>query len=245
MDNRRPGNSFLQALSPVSYHALNEHLVPTDFVHGACIQHDELPVDWVYFPVSGLLSLISAVETGESLETAMIGFDGAVGLVEACGSQISHVSCVVQMGGRGWRAPVGAVRSLMLSDAAFGLQAWRRGEFQLLEARQAAICQALHSVEQRLARRLLESLDRSGGRGPLPLTQESLASLLGVQRTTVTAYAVQLQQAGVIAYRRGQVEILDRLALEAKACGCRSAVQKYRSMLGVADVARLKKAEGV
>ena len=244
MDNRRPGNSFLQALAPVSYHALNDTLVPTDFAFGVCLQHDETPVDWVYFPVSGLLSLVSAVETGESLETAMVGFDGAAGLVEACGGQISRVSCLVQMGGRGWRAPAASVRSLMASDAAFRLLAWRFAEFQLAEARQAAVCQALHTVEQRLARRLLESLDRSGGRSPLPLTQESLAALLGVQRTTVTAYAVQLQQSGVITYKRGQLDILDRPALEAKACGCRSVVQKCRSALGFAG-ARRPQAEAI
>ncbi len=242
MDNRRPGNLFLQALTPLSYQALNEHLAPTDFALSACLQHDEAPVDWVYFPESGLLSLISAVETGESLETAMVGFDGAAGLVEACGSQISHTSCVVQMSGRGWRAPAGAVRSLLLSDASFGVEVRRIGEFQLLEARQAAICQALHTVEQRLARRLLEGLDRSIGNGPLPLTQESLATLLSVQRTTVTAYAILLQQSGVISYRRGQVEVLDRPALEAKACACRTVVQKYRNTLGLAMTLRLRAA---
>jgi len=234
VDNRRPASSFLQTLSSVSYHALNEHLVSIDFASGACLQHDEMPVDWVYFPVSGLLSVSSAVETGESLETAMVGFDGVAGLVEACGSQISHVSCVALISGQGWRAPAGAVRSLLLTDPGLNRQIRRFAEFQLLEARQAAICQALHSVEQRLARNLLESLDRSGGRNPLPLTQESLATRLSVQRTTVTAYAIQMQQSGVIAYRRGQLEVLNRAALEAKACVCRSFIQKQRSLLSKA-----------
>ncbi len=195
-------------------------------------------MEWVYFPISGLLSLVSTVDTGECLETAMVGFDGVAGLVEACGSQTSHVSCTVQISGRGARAPAAAVRSLMLTDPGFSLQVRRYAEFQLLEARQAAVCQALHTVEQRLARRLLESLDRSGARSVLPLTQESLAAALSVQRTTVTAYAIQLQQSGVIAYRRGQLEILDRTALEAKGCVCRTVVQTYRTTLGAPDPSR-------
>lgn len=231
MDSRRSGNSFLQSLAPAALRALGEYLSPTDFNLGACLQYDETPVEWVYFPSSGLLSLVSAVDTGESLETALIGADGVAGLIEACTSGVSRVSCMVQMPGRGFRAPAAAVRSLTRADPAFALQVMRFGEFQMLEARQAAVCQALHTVEQRLARRLLESLDRSGGNGPLPLTQESLAALLSVQRTTVTSYAILLQQAGAIFYRRGRLEILDRGLLETKECVCRGVVQKYREAL--------------
>jgi len=243
VDNSRPLNSFLKALSLASYHALSEQLVQVDLVAGACLQDDEAPVDWVYFPVSGLLSLVLAIETGESIETSMIGVDGAAGLIEACASQLSHVSCVVHIGGRGWRAPASAVRHLMLSDPGFCLQVWRFAELQVLEARQAAICLALHSAEHRLARRLLESQDRAGWRGPMPMTQESVATLLSVQRTTVTAYANVFQQLGLIAYKRGQVEILDYPALEAKACICRKVIQKHHDVLGITDPYSLSPAE--
>ncbi len=90
----------------------------------------------------------------------------------------------------------------------------------------------MHPVEQRFARWLLESFDRCGGRNPLPMTQEFLAAMLGVQRTTVSSFAAGLQRKGLINYRRGRVEIVDRDGLEGLACDCRKVIVRQRERLG-------------
>ena len=104
---------------------------------------------------------------------------------------------------------------------------------QLTESRQSGMCQALHGVEPRMARWLLDSLERCGGRNPLPLTQEFMAAMLGVQRTTVTAFATQLQKAGLISYQRGRVEVVDAAGLESRACECRRTMAEQRRRLGL------------
>ena len=94
-------------------------------------------------------------------------------------------------------------------------------ELQIGESRQSALCQADHKVEQRFSRWLLESFDRTRGRNPLPFTQEYLAAMLGVQRTTVSTFAAELRAEGLIGYSRGRIELLDFAGLEARACECR------------------------
>ena len=130
-----------------------------------------------------------------------------------------------------WRAPAAACRDLARSDPAFAARAWTLVEQQLTESRLSGMCQALHPVERRLARWLLESMERSGGRNPMPLTQEFIASMLGVQRTTVNSFAIQLQKAGLITYMRGKVEVLDAAGLERRACTCRPAARAERRRL--------------
>ena len=230
--NDRPDNAFLRCLPPKSFDQLRVHLTSMDVPLGAHLFHDGEKNDWVYFPESSLLSLIAASANGESVETAMAGIEGAAGLSEACGSQISSVDAVVQVDGRAWRAPAGVCRHLALSDPEFSSCAWRLAELQLIESRQSAVCQAMHPVERRFARWMCESSDRCGGRNPLPMTQEFLAALLGVQRTTVSSFASALQRKGVINYKRGQIELLDRAALEHLACDCRRLTRAQRNRLG-------------
>jgi len=162
----------------------------------------------------------------------MVGNEGAAGLLESCGSQKSRVDCLVQVDGRAWRAPAAACRALAASDADFNNCVLRFAELQLVEARRSAYCQAVHPAPRRLARWLTESIDRTGGKNPLPMTQEFLAAMLGVQRTSVSLYASQLQRQEIIRYRRGSVEITDPGRLEETACECRDYTVHQRSALG-------------
>ena len=228
----RPENAFLRDLSPQSFARLREQLGLVELTLASKLQRNQIATEWVYFPVSGLLSLISEDGEGQSVETSMAGNEGAAGLLEACGSGVSSVDCVVQVDGRAWRAPAAHCRHLTASDPAFAAIAWRLIEYQTAECRQSGLCQAMHSVEQRFARWLLESRDRCGGRNPLPITQEFLAAMLGVQRTTVSAFAAELQRKGLISYRRGRVELIDRERLEATACECRAVMAEQRQRLG-------------
>lgn len=228
----RPLNSFLRSLSDRSFAELAAQLTPVDLKLGVHLQHDGEKTEWVYFPETSLLSMIVANAAGEMVETSMAGREGAGGLMEACGSQISGVDRIVQVDGGAWRAPSAFCRTLAFEDPDFSASAWRLAEFQLLESRQSALCQATHTVERRLARWLLESVDRCGGRDPLPMTQEFLAAMLGVQRSTVSMFASGLQRKNFINYRRGRIEIVSREGLEGQACDCRQMTERHRARLG-------------
>jgi CRP-like cAMP-binding protein len=228
----RPSNSFLRSLTDQCYADLHEHLALTDLTLGEYLQRNEEKADWVYFPETSLLSMISTNAAGDLVETSMVGREGAAGLTEACGSQISSINCIAQIDGRAWRAPASVCRGLALSEPEFGKSAWRLAELQLIESRQSGLCQAMHTVDRRFARWLLESVDRCGGRNPLPMTHEFLAAMLGVQRTTVSLYASGLQKDGLIRYRRGRMDILDKNGLETLACECRTMMRNQRDRLG-------------
>jgi len=229
----RPTNSFLRGLGAESYRSLSPHLSLVDVVLEDFLYDDGFPVEWVYFPTSSLLSMVCGSASGQSVETSMIGNEGASGLMEACGSRLSSTNCIVQVNGKAWRAPATLCAALARSDMGFSDLAWRLAELQLAETRQSAFCHATHAVVPRFSRWLLESRDRCGGRIPLPMTQDFLASMLGVQRTTVSAFAAQLQQRGLISYRRGKLEILEPTALEKTACECRSVMVGHRNRLGL------------
>lgn len=233
----RPNNGFLRGLQAESYERLIERTKPIDLPVGRQLANDGEPTEWVYFPETALLSLISSDEGGLSVETSMAGAEGAAGLIEACGSGVSSVDCVVQVDGRAWRAPAVHCRHLAATDASFGASAWRLAELQLVESRQSGLCQAMHTVEQRFARWLMESMERSAGRNPLPMTQEFLAAMLGVQRTTVSSFASQLQREELIRYRRGRLEIVNLPGLEARSCECRRVMQGERARLGMSVTA--------
>jgi CRP-like cAMP-binding protein len=198
---------------------------------GLYLQHNGVRTEWVYLPTSSLLSMICTNAADQSVETSMAGNEGVAGLQEACGSQVSGVDCVVQVDGLALRAPGDLCRTMAMTNPSFSASAWKIVELQLLESRQSALCHAMHSVEQRFARWMLESMDRSGGRNPLPMTQEFLAAMLGVQRTTVSTYAAQIQREGVISYKRGRLAIVQKAKLEALSCECRRIVQEGRERL--------------
>ncbi len=233
----RPQNAFLRSLTDQSYARLSEQMVQIDLPLTLRLQHNDAANEWVYFPESSLLSLILADGEGLSVETSMIGNEGAAGILEACGSGVSSIECVVQVDGKAWRVSAAHCRHLVATDPAFAAAAWRMIEYQIIESRQTGLCHAMHSVEQRFARWLMESIDRCGGRNPFPITQEFLAAMLGVQRTTVSTFAAELQRKGMISYRRGRVEITDRERLEALACECRRVVIDQRTRLGFGDPA--------
>jgi CRP-like cAMP-binding protein len=230
----RPNNAFLLNLTDGAFALLAEQLTSVDLPLSAHIQNADVKCDWVYFPVASLLSMIAVGRPGESVETSMVGLEGAAGLMEACGSRISGVNCIVQVDGAAWRAPASACRAMLRTSPSFAETAWRSAELQVAESRQSGLCHALHPIEHRLARWLLETSERCGGRNPLPMTQEFLGAMLGVQRTTVTELARKLQDQGAVRYSRGKLTILDAAKLENATCGCRKAMRDYRTRLGLA-----------
>jgi CRP-like cAMP-binding protein len=229
----RPHNAFLRDLNPDVFARLEGNLTLVSLQHGGRVQWNEIVTQWVYFPISCLLSNIATDRRSESVETSMGGNEGAAGLVEACSSGVSSVDCIVQVDGHAWRSPAAWCKQLTLTEPTFGAAAWRTAELQLIESRQSALCQAKHRVDERFARWIMESFDRSGGRNPLPLTQEFLGLMLGVQRTTITALASKLQSDGLIRHARGSIHILNAKGLEALSCDCRRLAKAQRARLGL------------
>jgi len=232
----RPRNAFLRSLSAEAFESIAPHLTSVEMEHGRILSEPGQRMEWVFFPETCLLSILTNAQNGDSVETTMAGSEGALGLLEACGSGRSAATTLIQVDGHASRAPSQACKSLVRSSDHFAEKAYELFELQIAESRQSGLCQALHTVQTRLARWLLESSERSAGRNPLPLTQEFLGSMLGVQRTTVTSFAVQLQKASLINYRRGSVTILDREGLEARACECREMSVEERGRLSLEPI---------
>jgi CRP-like cAMP-binding protein len=225
----RPNNTLLRKLSDGDWDRLRPQLREIELKLGDVLMTPGDPIERVVWVESGLLSVVYSSAEGQSVETSMVGREGAGGLVEVCGSGLSYLTVLVQMEGRGFAAAPTAVRDLFEQSVAFRDQVVRFSEAQFAEARQSVVCQAMHEVEERCARWILEASDRGGYTGPLNMTQEYLAAMLGVQRTTVTPIAGALQRRGLIRYSRGRVEVLDAEGLEKVACVCRRSVLEHRA----------------
>jgi CRP-like cAMP-binding protein len=215
---------LLLALPAADAERLAPLLTPLDLDKGSLLYEAGDAVDFVYFPHDCVISLMTLMQSGAAIESATIGREGALGLAAATGPRHAHARAIVQGPGRASRIGATALGEAMADSAAMRALFERHGEALLSHAMQGVACNALHTVEARFCRWLLTRRDRMDS-DTLTLTQEFLADMLGVQRTTVTAIAGQLQARGVIRYRRGQLDILDRPALEAIACECYRAVR--------------------
>ena len=181
-------------------------------------------METLYFPHDGVISLMTLMESGAAIESATIGREGALGLTTAAAPRLSLSRAVAQTPCRCARISAVRFREVWAQSPALRLIVERHTEALYAHAIQSVACNALHSVEARFARWLLTCHDRISS-NTVALTQEFLADMLGVQRTTVTAVARGLQAKGYIHYRRGVVDILDREGLEGLACECYSTVR--------------------
>ncbi|MDB5438319.1 MAG: transcriptional regulator, Crp/Fnr family [Caulobacteraceae bacterium] len=219
-------NLILAALQPAERARLLESAVRRELIVGDVAFSPEAVISMVVFPEVGVISLITECADGTVAEAGIVGPEGAAGLTEALGSGEAATRGVVQANGTAWYVSAGRCRALHEESSGFRRAAALAAEFQAVETRQSVLCRSHHSTQARLARWLLEMADRSKAeKRVLTLTQESLALMLGVQRTTVTMVAHQLKAAGLIRYARGTIELRDEAALEIMACECRSALQ--------------------
>lgn len=212
-------NSLLAALPPTDIHLLKDQFDVVSLQRGAKLFQSGSEVREVYFPVDGVVSLVSVMQTGRKIETAAVGKEGAVGAMAGLGPHISHVQAVVQR----------ELTALTISDLKFRARVrqsrslaelcFRYNEVLLDQARIIASCNAMHRIENRLPRWLLLASDRAGGT-PLSSTQEFMSDMLGVRRSSVSEVAMKLQESGIIRYVRGKIIITDRGRLQAAACEC-------------------------
>jgi CRP-like cAMP-binding protein len=182
-------------------------------------------IEYVYFPESGLLSIITMVDSGAALETGTVGFDGFAGIPLVLGVGFSPAKTICQVEGKGWQMPASEFADEMKNNKTFSVLVHRYVQSFFNQCAQTSACNRVHTVEERCARWLLMTRDRCEG-NTFTLTQEFLATMLGASRTGVNLVATTLQKAGLIKYTRGKLTILDRQALEDVSCGCYSAVNK-------------------
>jgi CRP-like cAMP-binding protein len=218
-------NCLLAALASVDLALLAPHLRTVALLRGTVLQEQDATVEQVYFPLSGLISLVSVMDTGEVIETAAVGREGTVGAFAGLGPWHAFTRAVVQTSGTAAVIPTSRFQSAVAESHSIRNLILRYKEGLLAQVQQTAACNALHPVEARLARWLLQALDRVEDPN-LPLTQDCMAQMLGVRRTTVTLIAGKLQSENLIRYRRGRILILNRLGLEQRACECYRTIRR-------------------
>jgi CRP-like cAMP-binding protein len=173
----------------------------------------------IYFPHTGIVSIVVDLASGEMIEAAIIGRDALVGGSTAIDDDIALNRAVVQVPGVASVVDVGTFRRLAEQSHSFRATMARHRQFILAQAQQSAACNAAHTLEARLSRWLLQCHDLLGS-DDIALTQEFLAQMMGVRRTSVTIVAGTLQKAGLIHYRRGRIRVVDVDGLRASACEC-------------------------
>lgn len=231
-------NALIASIEPELWAQYQDRFMPLEIEGGRTLHRPGEEVAHVQFPTTAVIVLGMETLAGESVNVALLGPEGAVGVFEACGSRQIFNRATVQFGGTVWQASTTVYRTLYVSSPALRAAMHKYMETLLVEARQNVACNALHTVENRLARTLLEAGDKFGST-KLPITQVSLAHLLGVQRTTVAAAISALQRAGTIRTGRGGggVEVLNSAALEAAACSCRDSLLFVRREIQASDPA--------
>jgi CRP-like cAMP-binding protein len=184
------------------------------------------PVDHVYFLDSGMVSMLTAGADGRAIETGVIGREGLLGSTALLGSEKAAGRALVQIGGTAHQVPRSQFLDLLEQSPVLTTLVQHHIQFLLFQAQQNAFCHALHSIEARLCRWLLQACDILGG-DALEMTQEACAHILGVQRTSVSMVAHTLQEAGSIRTIRGKIDIVNRAHLEQGACECYRRFKQY------------------
>lgn len=212
-------NSLLSALTRREYERLAPSIERITLTAGAVLHEPGEPIRFVYFPVDCVVSLLATSNGRRTLEVGLVGCDGMVGTSLALGVNVSSLRAQVQTGGAALRMPQAHFTKALQDSHAL------RGELNLCiyaelnAARQTAVCSTFHIIEKRVASRLLVTSARARSNSFF-LTHESLASVLGVRRESITQAAVNLQKRRLITYHRGNVKILNRPGLEAASCHC-------------------------
>jgi CRP-like cAMP-binding protein len=225
-------NHFLDSLRPDDLAALGPHLERARLARDEVLSEAGQPVRAAYLPIDCILSVVVVMHDGAQVESRTIGRESGYGLLHALGARTAFERMLVQVPGEAWRLPVDALNAAAQRSPFLTGAIVQHAQATILQAARSTACNALHGADKRLCRWLLITQDRVGG-DMVPLTQEHISIMLGVQRTTVTALATQLQARGLIAYSRGRIQVLDRKGLEQAACECYAAVtEQTRTALG-------------
>lgn len=223
-------NDLLAALPASEFSQLRQHLKQVPLQQGDVLHGPGERMQYFYFPLGGMISVLAVMRDGKAVETASVGREGALSAYCGLGILHSNSRAVVEIPGLSFRIPVGSFQKFVRESERFRDVMSRYRDLRLAQMQQWVACNALHGTEARLSRWLLQTSDiiRSD---IVPVTQESLSQMLGVQRTTVTTLARTLMQTGVIRYTRGRIDICDRHQLQKFACECYEVVQRLSVQL--------------
>jgi CRP-like cAMP-binding protein len=223
-------NDLLAALPGEDYRRLIPHLQYVPLPLGKVIYESGEYLDHIYFPTTGVVSLLYMAEDGSTAEIGSAGKEGVVGIALFLGGDTTPNRAVVQIAGRAFRMKAEVLAVEFARGGALQQLLLRYTQALITQISQTAVCNRLHAMEKRLCRWLLLSHDRVRS-NELLMTQEFIANLLGGRRESVTVAAGRLQDAGLIYYARGHIRIIDRQGLEATACECYRIVKRELTRL--------------
>ncbi|TVP54171.1 MAG: Crp/Fnr family transcriptional regulator [Halomonadaceae bacterium] len=223
-------NRLLNALSKDAQQRLFPKLKRVELSRGDIVYESGQIIDYVYFPVDAIFALIYIMINGASAEIAIVGKEGLVGVAVIMGSESTPNQFIVQSRGHAYRLPAQELKKEFSNHAEMRILTLRFAQALVTQMSQTAVCNRHHAIEQQLCRWLLLSLDRLDN-NHLDITQESIASILGVRREGITEAAGKLQKLGVIEYRRGHITVLDHPKLESLSCECYAVVKRETDRL--------------
>jgi len=219
LDSTTPLNSVLAALPATDLRSLEPHLEIVEFRQGTHIHRLGERLEQVVFPYNCLISINAVMESGYEIECGMVGPEGMVGAYGGNGIDHAVTDAMVKITGIGVQISLADFRHALAHSETLADQVARCEALLAAQMHQSAACNAVHDVEARMCRWLLEIDDRIGG-SRFPMTQDMLAKMLGVRRTTVTLVAKRLQQVGAFRWRRGYVYVLQRDLIADRVCAC-------------------------
>lgn len=228
--SRPVGNWLLDALPAGAYERLGGNLEPVPFSLGEVIYESGAQMESVYFPTTSHVSLLYTMINGATAEMGLVGNEGVVGISLFMGGDTTPNRAVVQGAGNALKLQAKAMREEFSRGSEFQHLLLRYTQALITQISQTAVCNRLHSVEQRLCRWLLMTRDRTQS-DELEMTHEFISNMLGVRREGVTNAAQALQKQGLISYVRGRIKILDRKGLGASACECYAVVKEEHDRL--------------
>nr|WKF55616.1 hypothetical protein HUO10_000060 [Paraburkholderia busanensis] len=224
-EDHRNANHLLGVLADPEWARLSPHLIPADLALGEVIYEAGSRLAHVYFPATAIVSLLYVMENGASAEVALVGNEGLVGIALFMGGNTMPDRAVVQSAGRAFLLDAEVLKEEFRRGGAVQRLLLRYTQALITQMAQTAACNRHHSIDQQLCRWLLFSLDRLET-NQLTMTQELIANMLGVRRAGVTEAALRLQDAGLIRYSYGRIEVLDRMGLEQRVCECYHVVRR-------------------
>jgi CRP-like cAMP-binding protein len=225
-------NRILNSLPPEEYERLSAYLEPVEMPLGEVLYHSNEAVTHVYFPNRGTVSIICLLEDGKSVEAGMVGNEGMFGVSVFLGSVTAPLEAVVQLPGDALRMPSEVLREEFKRGGHLQDLLLRYTQAFIIQIAQTAACNRAHPIDGRLARWLLMCQDRAQS-GELQLTHEFIAIMLGTRRAGVSEAAGKLQDEGVIRYKRGHVNVLNRQLLKDRSCECYEIVKReFNRLLG-------------
>lgn len=229
-------NQLLSALPREEYERLQPHLEFVSLEFKQVLYEPHQPIDYVYFPNNGIISLVTITEDGGTVEAATVGNEGMVGIAALLGAEHTSTQSICQVAGNALRLRTDIFQREVTPNTQLYTLLLRYTQALISQLSQTVACNRLHSVEERCCRWLLLCQDRVQS-NQVALTQELLAQMLGVRRASVSVVAAILQKAGLIRYSRGKITILDREGLEAASCECYRAVKaEFDRLLGHLEI---------